>query len=62
MFNIRVENSTQIRCAERVITDKTILNYFKKIIITGENIKRKTDEKGILTIGLLDFLLDENCI
>ena len=39
-----------------------INDSFKKIIITGENIKRKTDEKGILTIGLLDFLLDEKCI
>ena len=45
--------------------ERSLLNIndnFKKIIITGENIKRKIDEKGILTIGLLDFLLDENCI
>lgn len=45
--------------------ERPLLNIndsFKKIIITDENIKRKTDEKGILTIGLLDFLLDEKCI
>ena len=45
--------------------ERPLLNIndsFKKIIITGENIKHKTDEKGILTIGLLDFLLDEKCI
>ena len=45
--------------------ERPLLNIndsFKKIIITGENIKRKIDEKGILTIGLLDFLLDEKCI
>lgn len=45
--------------------ERSLLNIhdnFKKIIITGDNIKRKTDEKGILTIGLLDFLLDEHCI
>lgn len=45
--------------------ERSLLNIndnFKKIIITGDNIKRKIDEKGILTIGLLDFLLDENCI
>ena len=45
--------------------ERPLLNIndsFKKIIITGENIKRKTDEKGILTSGLLDFLLDEKCI
>ena len=40
----------------------SINDSFKKIVITGENIKRKIDEKGILTIGLLAFLLDENCI
>lgn len=31
---------------------------FRKIIIVDEDIKRKTDEQGIVTISLLDFLLD----
>ena len=35
---------------------------FRKIIITYEDIKRKTDEQGIVTISLLDFLLDPNSI
>lgn len=35
---------------------------FRKVIITYDNIKRKTDEQGIITIGLLDFLLDSNSI
>ena len=35
---------------------------FRKIIIVDEDIKRKTDEQGINTISLLDFLLDPNCI
>ena len=50
---------------KKELEELSLLNIhdnFKKIIITGDNIKRKTDEKGILTIGLLDFLLDENCI
>lgn len=50
---------------KKELEERPLLNIndsFKKIIITGENIKRKTDEKGILTIGLLDFLLDEKCI
>ena len=50
---------------KKVQEERSLLNIndnFKKIIITGDNIKRKIDEKGILTIGLLDFLLDENCI
>ena len=50
---------------KKVQEERPLLNIndsFKKIIITDENIKRKTDEKGILTIGLLDFLLDEKCL
>lgn len=35
---------------------------FRKIIIVENDIKRKTDEQGIITIGLLDFLLDPDCI
>lgn len=35
---------------------------FKKIIIVGEDIKPKHDENGILTIGILDFLLNTNSL
>ena len=35
---------------------------FRKIIITYDDIKRKTDEQGIVTINLLDFLLDPHSI
>lgn len=35
---------------------------FRKIIIVDEDIKRKTDEQGINTISLLEFLLDPNSI
>lgn len=35
---------------------------FRKIIIVENDIKRKTDEQGIITIGLLNFLLDPDCI
>ena len=33
---------------------------FRKMIIVGDNIKRKVDAQGIVTISLLDFLLDES--
>jgi len=36
-----------------------IKDNFKKMIIVGDNIKRKIDEQGIETISLLDFLLDK---
>lgn len=44
---------------------RSLLNVndnFRKIIVVGNDIKRKTDEKGIVTISLLDFLLDPNSI
>lgn len=35
-----------------------IKDNFRKIIIVDDDIKRKTDENGIVTMSLLDFLLD----
>ena len=35
---------------------------FRKVIIVGDNIKRKTDEQGIVTINLIDFLLDTDSL
>lgn len=35
-------------------------DHFRKIIITGEDIHRKESEYGVITISLLDFLLDYN--
>ncbi len=39
-----------------------ISDSFKKIIVVGNEIKPKRDEKGILTIGLFDFLLNDNSL
>jgi len=35
---------------------------FRKIIIVGDDIKQKTDEQGIVTLGLFDFLLNQDSI
>ncbi len=35
---------------------------FRKIIIVGDDIKRKTDEQGIVTMSLYDFFLDSHSI
>ena len=37
-------------------------DFFKKIIVTADDIKAKRDSNGILTINLLDFLLDSNSL
>ena len=39
-----------------------IKDFFKKIIVVKDNIKRKRDENGIVTMSIYDFLLDENSL
>lgn len=39
-----------------------IRDFFKKIIVVGDNIKVRRDENGIITIGLRNFLLDKNSL
>jgi predicted AAA+ superfamily ATPase len=61
-----------IQAAFRMPTDdkvaqekRSLLNTndnFRKIIIVGDDIKRKTDEQGIITMSLYDFLLDSHVI
>ena len=36
--------------------------HFRKIVIVGDDIHRKEDELGVLTVGLLDFLTDKNLL
>ena len=38
----------------------SIGDSFKKIIVVRENIKARRSEEGIMTIGIINFLLDEN--
>lgn len=39
-----------------------INDNFLKIIVVGDDIKRKVNEQGIITIGLFDFLLDQESV
>ncbi len=41
---------------------RNINDNFKKIIVVKNNIKPRKDENGITTIGLYNFLLDENSL
>ena len=34
----------------------------RKIVIVGDDIHRKEDKLGVLTVGLLDFLTDKNLL
>ena len=39
-----------------------IRDFFKKIIVVKDDIKRKRDENGIVTMSIYDFLLDEDSL
>lgn len=44
---------------------KSLLNvndFFKKIIIVGDNIKKSRYDNGIILMSIYDFLLDENSL
>lgn len=51
---------------EKERQEKTSFSFindsFKKIIVVKDDIKTKRDEQGIVTIGLLDFLLDKDSL
>ena len=40
----------------------SINDHFRKIVIVGDDIHRKEDDLGVLTVGLLDFLTDKNLL
>lgn len=63
---IYIQSAFRMPTEEKVVQEKrSLLNTndtFRKIIIVGDDIKRKTDEQGIITISLYDFLLDPHSI
>lgn len=63
---IYIQSAFRMPTEEKQVQEERSLlrinDSFKKMIITGDNIKKKTDEKGIITVGLLDFLLDESIL
>lgn len=51
--------------AKEIQESRSLMNIkdsFKKIIIVKDHIMPRHNEDGILTIGLFDFLLNENCL
>lgn len=52
-----IEKEQQEKTSFSLITDS-----FKKIIVVKEDIKLKRDDQGIVTVGLLDFLLNKDSL
>ena len=63
---IYIQSVYRMPIEEKSEQEKRSLNNihdnFRKIIIVGDDVKRKTDEQGIVTMNLFDFLLDTNSI
>ena len=63
---IYIQSAFRMPTDDKVAQEKrSLLNTndnFRKIIIVGDDIKRKTDEQGIITLSLYDFLLDSHVI
>lgn len=61
-----IQSAYSLPTPEKLAQEKASLlalgDSFKKIIITKDIIRPTNDDNGILTIGLFDFLLDENSL
>ena len=42
----------------QILPEINVNDFFKKIIIVGDNIKRSRYENGIIIMSIYDFLLD----
>ena len=63
---IYIQSALEMKTADKVRQEqKSLLNvndFFKKIIIVGDNVKRSRYDNGIILMGIYDFLLDENSL
>lgn len=61
-----IQSAYEMPTSEKIEQERKSLikvnDFFKKIIIVKDNISPQIDEYGITTIGLLNFLLDENSL
>ena len=63
---IYIQSALEMKTKEKVEQEqKSLINvndFFKKIIIVGDNIKRSRYENGIIIMSIYDFLLDEESL
>ena len=61
-----IQSAFALSTAEKIDQEQRgllrIPDFFRRIIVVGDNIKVRRDENGITTIGLRNFLLDENSL
>ena len=63
---IYIQSALEMKTPEKVAQEqKSLINvndFFKKIIIVGDNIKKSRYENGIILMSIYDFLLDPNSL
>ncbi len=63
---IYIQSALEMKTGEKVRQEqKSLINvndFFKKIIIVGDNIKRSRYDNGIILMSIYDFLLDEDSL
>ena len=63
---IYIQSALEMKTKEKVEQEqRSLLNvndFFKKIIIVGDNIKRSRYDNGIIIMSIYDFLLDSNSL
>lgn len=61
-----IQSAYEMPTEEKLLQEKKSLtkinDSFKKIIVVKDNVRPQIDENGIVTIGLINFLLDENSL
>lgn len=61
-----IQSAFEMSSPEKIVQEKKSLtklnDFFKKIVVVKDDIKPRTDEQGIVTIGIFDFLLNETIL
>lgn len=61
-----IQSAFEMTSPEKIVQEKKSLtklnDSFKKIIVVKDDIKPRTDEQGIITVGIFDFLLNVNIL
>ncbi len=65
-YRIYIQSAFRMPSPEKEAQERrpllSINDHFRKIVIVGDDIHRKEDEMGVLTISILDFLTDKTLL
>ncbi len=61
-----IQSAFEMSSEEKIKQEKNSLNKlndsFKKFVIVKDDIKTQIDENGLITMGIFEFLLNENSL